>query len=134
MSSVSKVFRCAVHGPNASVWFDIIAHRSESESERLIEPNFYTANSPTVAPHGVHHELEIATPPVWEHPNSTFIHYHKVLGTDRRFICWSGSLPTLGDASKVIAVWCVGTVFTMLTGGRTSRRRSSALRARSLSV
>lgn len=96
--------------------FVIIAHRTDSKEGRLIEPAFYEKNcEPGQMPEGVHHELEVVEPRLWEHQDVR-THLHPVPGSDKHFVCWTGSLPTLEVVDTLLNVWCLGTAYTVATG------------------
>lgn len=92
------------------VKFVALAHRSEGPEERKIESDFYE-----IPPRGVHHELEILSPPVWTHEHSTQMHVHRV-EDGRRFLCWASEVPTLNEAELLFEMWCLGTAYSMVTG------------------
>lgn len=94
--------------------FVIHAHLSKAVGERLIEAAFYEKHGSGV-PEGEHHELEVMSPAVWDHPHSAHVHYHRT-PSGRNFVCWAGALPTMKKVQWVAMLWCVGTVYTMATG------------------
>lgn len=96
--------------------FVIMAHRTASVGERLIEPEFYKNHSlKHEIPEGDHHEIEILEPALWKHEHAKKIHTHPI-GTRRHFVCYTSALPTIKDVEAILRVWCVGTVYTMITG------------------
>ncbi len=62
-----------------------------------------------------HHEIEIITDcSGFEH--SSKLHIHKSEKTNKPFVCWTSDIKTIADAEKVFRLWCVGTVYTLITG------------------
>ncbi len=92
--------------------FSLAAHLSIKKDDRLIEPAFYKDEPPE----GPHHEIEIESPRIWEHEHGAHIHFHRVPGTDRNFVCWTGALRLLRHVEPVVRMWCLGTAYTMQTG------------------
>lgn len=118
-----KKFVKKIDSPLGPMVFVIIAHRTESSENRLIEPDFYRNNcQPGQVPEGVHHELELLEPHLWEdsdisvRPREGHIHIHRLPDTSRYFVCWTGSLPTLENVEALLNVWCLGTAYTVSIG------------------
>ncbi len=116
MSSNTTRYTCQVHVNNIpQPLFVFYVHFSTSEKGRLIDPAFYLQHG-QVEPTDDHHELEIMEPRnLRERKRTAPIHIHFVPAIHRRFVCFTGLLSTLADVEQVLAMWCVGTTFTLLT-------------------
>lgn len=117
MSSVEEVptFRILVATPTGRVTFVIAAHLAVMPVQQLIEPDFYIRFSRSLSPpRGPHYELEVLEPV--DMGQTEHIHVHVSKKNERKFVCWSGHLPTLQHAKSVLWTWCLGTAYTMVTG------------------
>lgn len=80
----------------------------------LIEPALYTKFG--TLPSGRHFELEIFDERVWTHKHKKMIHWHRSKLNGRHFVCYPLPVTTKLEATRVFALWAVGTAFTMTNG------------------
>ena len=106
-----------IRTPQETFTISCLCHRSEDSSKRHIEAWFYESESPEGIPQGVHHEMELLSGP-WVRPGltPTRMHIHPNRETGKKFVCWTGSLPSIELATVVFERWAVGTIYTITTG------------------
>lgn len=106
-------FETVVRGKNIIHTFRCDVHRTESPADRLMEVSFYEKASQPGVPQGVHYEMEIMEPT--STPYGLPVHIHVNPASKRRFLCWTGSLPTEDSAWNLFQVWSIGTAYTLET-------------------
>jgi len=91
--------------------FTLQAFLANSIDDLLMEKvEFYQKFA--VIPAFPHLEFEIISLP--EEAETAHLHIHKV--DDRRFLCWTHRIADLNEASSILQTWCLGCVYTILTG------------------
>ncbi len=90
-------------------------HRAKSRTQHLIEPEFYTGIGVPV-PCGRHYEIEVLEFPDWgELASLGLVRIHENPETKRKFVFFKERIPRLGHALRVIEVWCLASVYTILS-------------------
>lgn len=112
---MKKLFIVKSNGKNYR--FEIKFHKSDNERTQQIEPDFYRKYSVSHKVHeGVHYEIEIISMEIEQHANFSKVHIHTSLKNDKKYVCWTGHLPTKTQALLVAQMWCAGTIFTIENG------------------
>lgn len=105
-----------VETKEGSYTFVLSVHRAESPAEHLIEPEFYIGLGMPV-PQGVHYEIEVVKLPDWIDDASLGpFRIYESLRSKRKFIYFRWGVSSLEYALDIIVKWCLGTVYTILTG------------------
>lgn len=87
-------------------------HKAIKKEERQMEPDFYDKCNES---NQTHYDVEIVSiEGKVEFPKGLHIHESKLNG--KKFMCWTGQLPTCIDVIKTVNTWCMGTVYTIETG------------------
>ncbi|MCX6756139.1 MAG: hypothetical protein NTX85_02275 [Candidatus Nomurabacteria bacterium] len=87
-------------------------HKSLKKEDRQIEPEFY---SKWMESNHTHYDFEIISIDGKSDLLDGF-HIHESKLNGKKFVCWSGQLPTEMHAMTTVNTWCVGTVYTLETG------------------
>jgi|GEM_PF-6150760 len=96
--------------------FNFVAHRTTAVKKRIFRAAFYKSYSPLKrVPRGIHFEVEIIDPKPWSSAPE-HVHVYSEPGWERVFICYTSPLPSLDAVHAMLEVWCVGTVYTLITG------------------
>ncbi len=93
--------------------FDFRVFRSDCVEDQQIEPDFYREHAKQLYD-GRHFEIEIISHDFVGNEHEEKFHIHRSRG--RNFICWTGSIPNLYEAQKVMRLWSVGTAYTAELG------------------
>ena len=106
-----------VDGQITDICFSLKVHKHIDAPHGLILPEllFYYTSTGRV-PVGVHYEIEIMTPAVWESDfaKQSYIHTYSPFGEPKRhFICYPNQIEDRAQLEEVVKIWAVGTTFTL---------------------
>lgn len=110
-----------VSSPNGMYEFNFLTHKSMSENNQRIEPDFYIEWNKSLHS-GEHSEIQIVSDYLLDNelykrgevrPSLLHIHCSKKY-PDEHYLCWTGKLEDEGSILKLLRYWSLGTVFTLL--------------------
>lgn len=111
-------FMAVVQAEKVEIPFQAIVHQGIGPNGLMIDDDFYNNYAGGVHV-GVHHEIQILLPKVWESGDQSKIHIHrsrKDSSLPRYFVCYPPKIADLAKAEEVFKIWILGTAFTLLTG------------------
>jgi hypothetical protein len=92
--------------------FEVGMHVANTTDQLCMEQMEYYQKYAGKTPSMPHIELEILTLP--SETMGVELHIHPV--NDKKFVCWTGHVPDDAQASWVFRIWCLGSIYTVLTG------------------
>jgi len=103
-----------VHQGQKVFVFEVQPHIAQQADQLLMEQvEFYQENTGKIHEKFPHIELEIVSLPP-EAAGTNELHIHPV--GDRKFLCWTGHIEDEKTVHWVFKFWCLGSVYTILTG------------------
>lgn len=97
--------------------FEIQFHQSNKTEDQQIEPNFYIEYSSDHKTHyGIHYEMEVLYTGLEGLEFFSKIHIHSSLKNSKKYICWTGYVPTESMALSIARMWCAGSIYTIESG------------------
>jgi len=96
---------------------EILFHKSNKVGDQQIEPEFYLKYSSAHKTHdGVHYEMEVLHTGLEGLEFFSKIHIHSSLKNNKKYVCWTGHVPTKSMALLITRMWCAGSIYTIEKG------------------